>query len=315
MQSAPSAEIVTRGDLGDNVTSFARHMRAANLTLSTQRTYLASLDRLARFLESAGMPTDVAAIKREHVEAFIEDQLARWKPATAANRYSGIRPFFVWLVDEGEIKESPMARMKKPKLPDNAAPIPRDEDVGRLLTACAGGDFADRRDAAILRTFLATGARLSEVANLRYTPRDPATNDLDLDAGIIRIKSGKGRRERISYLSAKAVKAMDRYLRVRQRHGHADEPWLWLGEKGRLTDSGIVQMLKRRSRETGVTGIHAHSFRHWFAHEALVSGMQEGEVMALAGWQSREMLSRYGKAAERERAIAAARRVNVGDRL
>jgi len=43
--------------------------------------------------------------------------------------------------------------------------------------------------------------------------------------------------------------------------------------------------------------------------------MQEGEVMALAGWRSREMLSHYAKSAERERAIAAARRVNVGDRL
>src|SRR4051794_15064350 len=120
MQTAPSVEIVTRGDLGGNVTSFARHMRAANLTVSTQRTYLASLDRLAAFLETSGMPTDVAAIKREHVEAFIEDQLAKWKPATAANRYSGIRPFFAWLVEEGEIKDSPMARMRKPKLPDAA---------------------------------------------------------------------------------------------------------------------------------------------------------------------------------------------------
>jgi hypothetical protein len=43
--------------------------------------------------------------------------------------------------------------------------------------------------------------------------------------------------------------------------------------------------------------------------------MQEGEVMALAGWRSREMLSRHAKSAERERANAAARRVNVGDRL
>ncbi len=308
-------EIVTRGDMAGNVASFARHMRAANLTPATQRTYLASLDRLARFLESNGMPTDVAAIRREHIEAFLEDQLARWKPATAANRYSGIRPFFTWLVEEGEVKESPMARIRKPKQPEHAPPIPSDADVQRLLDVCAGQGFADRRDAAILRTFLATGARLSEAANLRYTPGNPATNDLDLDMGIIRIISGKGRRERISYLSAKAVKAIDRYLRVRRQHGRADLPWLWLGEKGRLTDSGIVQMIKRRSREAGVRGVHPHSFRHWYANEALMSGMQEGEVMALAGWASREMLSRYGKAAERERAIAAARQRNVGDRL
>jgi hypothetical protein len=52
--------------------------------------------------------------------------------------------------------------------------------------------------------------------------------------------------------------------------------------------------------------IHTCS-RHTYAHEALSAGMQEGEVMALAGWRSREMLSRYAKSAERERAIAAAR--------
>jgi integrase/recombinase XerD len=172
-----------------------------------------------------------------------------------------------------------------------------------------------RRGAAILRTFLSTGGRLSEVADLRHTPASPETNDVDLDAGIVRIKSGKGRRERISYLSAKAVKAIDRYLRVRQRHANAHLPYLWLGEKGRLTDSGVVQTLKRRGREVGVTGFHAHSARHWYAHEAMSAGPVEGEIMALAGSSSREMLSRYRKAAERERAVAPARRVNVGDRV
>ncbi len=67
-----------------------------------------------------------------------------------------------------------------------------------------------------------------------------------------------------------------------------------------MSDSGIVQMLKRRGAEAGVRGIHAHSFRHWYANEALRSGMQEGEVMAIAGWSSREMLGRYRKAAEAE---------------
>lgn len=59
------------------------------------------------------MPRAVAAIHREHVEAFVEDQLARLKPASAANRYRSLQQFFRWLVDEGEIKESPMARVRK----------------------------------------------------------------------------------------------------------------------------------------------------------------------------------------------------------
>jgi site-specific recombinase XerD len=306
--------IVTAGDLGANAASFARHLRAANLSPKTQRTYLDALAQFARFLADAGMPTDVRAIRREHVEAFIADQLARFKPATAANRYASLRPFFAWLIDEGELRESPMARMRKPRLPEHAPPVLSDDELRAILAACDGTGFAERRDQAIVRTFLATGARLSELANLRWTPDTPETHDIDLDLGIIRVM-GKGRRERISHLGAKAVKALDRYLRLRARHRRAADPWLWLGEKGRLRESGISQALRRRGAQAGVPRLHPHLFRHTYAHEALASGMQEGEVMALAGWRSREMLSRYARSAERERALAAARRVNLGDRL
>src|SRR5205823_2857973 len=120
--------ILAPSDLAANVASYARHMRAENLSPATQRTYLASLRRLAAFLEARGMPTNVAALRREHLESFIEDQLATRTAATAANRYSGIRPFFAWLVDEGEIRESPMARMHKPRQPEHAPPILADDE-------------------------------------------------------------------------------------------------------------------------------------------------------------------------------------------
>lgn len=313
--AAPTAPILAVGDLEANATSFRRHLRAANLSPATQRTYLASLDRLSDFLAAQGMPTDVANIRREHLEAFIEDQLAHWRPTTAANRYSGIRPFFVWLLEEGEIRENPMARMRKPKLPEYAPAILSDEQLRHLLAASKpahGQDFAGYRDSAIVRVFLSTGARLSEVANLRWTPDDPTTNDVDLDAGIIRILQGKNRRERISYLNSDAVKALDRYVAKRRSQVKSRLPWLWLGEKGRMTDSGIAQVLRRRGRAAGMPELHAHLFRHRYAHEALSSGMQENEVMALAGWRSREMLSRYAKSAERDRAIASARRLEIG---
>jgi integrase len=82
-----------------------------------------------------------------------------------------------------------------------------------------------------------------------------------------------------------------------------------------MTDSGIAQAVRRCGRTAGIPGLHPHQFRHTCAHEALSAGMQEGEVMALAGWRSREMPSRYAKSAEQQRAITAARRVNIGDRF
>ncbi|MGZ6299445.1 MAG: hypothetical protein ACXWMN_03000 [Candidatus Limnocylindria bacterium] len=70
-RATPTVLIVTCGDLAANVISFARQMPAANLSPATQRTYLAALDRLADFLEPLGMPTSVAAIRREHQEQLI----------------------------------------------------------------------------------------------------------------------------------------------------------------------------------------------------------------------------------------------------
>ena len=79
--------IETSGDLGVNAKSFVRHLRASNLAAATVKTYSEATRLLANFLVAKGMPTDLAKIRREHLEAFIEDQLRQWKPATAANRF------------------------------------------------------------------------------------------------------------------------------------------------------------------------------------------------------------------------------------
>ena len=93
-----SAHIEPRGDLAVNVANWRRHLRASNLSPNTVRTYLASIDRFAAFLDERGIPGDLANIRREHVEAFVQHLLERWKPTTAANRYVALNVFFRWVV-------------------------------------------------------------------------------------------------------------------------------------------------------------------------------------------------------------------------
>ncbi|CAN5705718.1 site-specific tyrosine recombinase XerD [soil metagenome] len=296
------------GDLPEMVTSWGIELHAANLSPATIRSYMEAARRLEGFLRERGMPTDVSAIHREHVEAFVVDQLERHKPTTAAVRFASLKVFFKWLAAEGEIRDSPMARMRKPKLPEHRAYIPTIEDLKRLLAVCAGSSFDDLRDTAIIRTFISTGARLSEVGNM-------TSEDVDL-VGATMTVLGKGRRERVSFLDAKAVKAIDRYRRrARKVHRHAELHWLWLGKRGQFGPSGISQMVRERGDHLGLPQLTPHSFRHFYADRQLGRGMQESDLMALAGWRSPEMLRRYASARRTDRALAAARRMSPGDDL
>ncbi len=324
MQQVSPPEIIAGGDLLDNLRSYTRHPRASNVSSRTVQTYSEAVRQLGDFLGARGMPTDVAKIKREHVEAFVEDLLTRrhangaaFKPSTAHNRYRGCKAFFGWLVDEGEIKSNPMERMRPPRLDEQAIPVLRDADLKRLLsTVDAGRTFDERRDAATLRVFLSTGARLAEIASLRYDPKDDEANDLDLDQGLVRIVRGKGGCERLAALSPKAVKAVDRYLRIRSKHPHAELPYLWLGRKGRFTESGIGQMVADRGQEAGIPGrVHPHQLRHSVVSREMAKGLQETSAMRLFGWKSREMLSRYAAATGTQRALDEIRRHRVGDDL
>lgn len=313
MTSAPTSSAEsTAGDLDYHAQGFELTLASRRRSRNTIKSYLAAVEQLDAFLTARGMPRDVANIRREHLESFIVDQDRRLRPASVANRYRSLQQFFKWLVEQGEIKASPMLNMAPPAVPVIPPPVLGDEQVAALLKACAGSGFDERRDKALVLVLLQTGVRLSELAGIRVDDVLPGSSPRPWTVRV----TGKGDRQRTVALGREAALAVHQYLGARTAllRKRRPEPWLWLGLKGQLTTNGIAQMLRRRARTAGIDHLNPHRFRHSFAHNWLAQGGNEGDLMTLAGWTSRTMLGRYGASAAAERAIDAHADLFSGDR-
>jgi len=208
--------VTSPSDIALLVRSFELSLRAANRSPKTIKSYTDTVRGFCMFLVDNGMPTDARNLTREHVETYISVQVERFRPKTASIRFGDLQQFFKWAVEEREMDSSPMINMRRPHVPEEPPPVLTEDDLRALLKTCSGPGFEDRRDTAIIRLFVDSGMRLSELTGL-------SVDDLDLDVKVAYV-IGKGRRPRECAFGAKTAQALDRYLRLRRGHRLAHWP-------------------------------------------------------------------------------------------
>lgn len=292
-------------DLPELLESWELALRAERKSPQTVKSYG---DGVRRFLAWCRAEERPATLDRGTVSAFVAGLLEGGaEPATARSRHLALRRFSAWLLDEGETQVDALLGTKPPKLDSKVIEPLSDDQIRALIAACAGPEMRDRRDEALVRFMVETGARAGEVVLLRVP-------DLDLRAGTAVVRRGKGGRGRVVPYGPQTTRVLDRYLRARRAHRLAETPALWLGDRGKeFSYYALHGTLRGRAERAGLEGFHPHRLRHTAAHRWLAAGGSEGGLMAVAGWTRPDMLMRYTAAQASDRAAAEARRLNLGD--
>jgi site-specific recombinase XerD len=289
--------------------SWELSLRAEQKAAGTVRTYIAGVRLYLKWCEQTGAPAELTKSTAQRWLVHLGEGGA--ESATVYARYKSLKHFARWLVDEDELGTNPLEGLKPPKVTVKVTSPLGEDDMLALLATCRSKSFVDRRDDAILRLLFETGLRANEAIAL-------ALNDVDLKRGILAVHKGKGGKGRIVPFSPQVGASIDRYLRLRRSHRLADTPALWLGGGGKTFGyHGLDGALKRRAQVVGleqlsVQRLHTHLFRHSAASRWLSKGGSEQGAMSTFGWSNRQMLDRYTAATTSERAIAEAKRLDLG---
>lgn len=292
-------------DLSALLPSWERSLRAERKSAETIKSYTTGVHQFISWCEAEG---HTPALERDLVRGFVAHLLAEGiSPATARARQLGIRRFSAWCEEENEIDADPLLGLRAPQLDRKVTRSLTEDQLKELVKACAGKEFRDRRDEAIVRLMAETGIRAGELCDLEVP-------DVDLDRGHVTVRRGKGGKGRVAPISPQAARAIDRYLRARRTHRLADTTALWLGDRGKnLGYFGLRDALQRRATMAGIEGFHPHLMRHTGASRWLAAGGSEGGLMQVFGWSTRDMIDRYTRSTAADRAAAEARGLNLGD--
>jgi integrase/recombinase XerD len=263
------------------VREYATHLTVERgLRPLSVEAYRRDLEMFAEFVEGVG--GTLIAARQEHVSGFMQHMREHSiESRTIARKLSCLRGFYRWLLKDKRVVRDPTVNIESPAswkvLPKSLAESEVNEMLERTGVAARAGD-ADGvalRDHAMLELLYAGGLRVGEIVALRQ-------EDLRLESASVQVR-GKGDKERIVPLHAKAIAALEAYvLRGRASllgKGHGIQRALFLSVRGHaLTTQAVWAMVK---------GVNAnaspHKLRHSMATHLVEHGADLRTVQTLLG--------------------------------
>lgn len=257
---------------------FLDHLRVERgASEHTRRAYHRTLTDLHAHLARDGRGW--ADARRIDLRSFLFAAGRGRAPATLARHVAAIRTFYRWLLREGVVESSVAEDLQRPKVGQH---LPRVLSVPQAQELVEAPELSPR-DRAVVELLYGAGLRVGELEAL---DRD----DCDLAEGLVRVRRGKGGKERRVPMGPHAVEAVRAWLATRTDDGVA----LFLNARGgRLTQRSIRRILDEAGRRVGLTGVHPHALRHSYATHLLDAGADLRGIQELLGHASLSTTQRY----------------------
>ncbi|HAV14777.1 MAG TPA: hypothetical protein DCX25_00380 [Candidatus Pacebacteria bacterium] len=271
-------------------TEFLEHLDIErNLSKLTIRNYDHYLRRFVQWLGANGIQ-DIRNFTLDHLKKyrvflsrFVNTEKQTLSRTTQSYHIIALRSFFKWLIKR-DIEVLAPEKIDLPKGESQSLKFLNTEQIERLLSQPLPSSTTGLRDKAILEVLFSTGLRVSELVSLNR-------EQIDLDRrefGVI----GKGRKPRVVFLSASAVKWVERYLTERDdnwkplyiRYSRGKADITSDGAEMRLTVRSVQRIVDKYCRKAHLpVKISPHGIRHSFATDLLINGAGLRDVQEMLG--------------------------------
>jgi len=215
-------------------------------------------------------------VTMQDIDLFVDQQRqAGLKQSTVNRRVAALKTFFDFLAEEsGDLSwPNPVRFQRHAGQRPRALPRDlRDEDIERVWDV-----IVSARDRAWFALMVRAGLRVGEVVNLKVSDLlSPADGERPARLRVC----GKGRKERVVYLTADAYAVLETWLQARPT---MEDPHVFLNGRGKpLTANGLQWLLHQYGQQVGLD-LTPHQLRHTFARQMTEAGMPITSLRKLLG--------------------------------
>jgi len=289
--------------------SFEMWLRNEGKTDGTIKEYLTALNKLTGWYEKVEKesfdPIRVTTLHLHDFKKYLDEEL-RLSPSTVNKTINGLRSFFSFSVEAGNLQYDPSRKLKLKRSQTNQL---KPKWLTKQETAKyyheiykANNEWFRARDLALSRLMSSAGLRIQEVADLQMS-------DIVLEKRreIVNVRGGKGGKARILPCNGDLVGDLKEWLRLRETRliKPSAEKCLFISERGtKLAVRSIFHVVQSYGEAARIHGMHPHRLRHSYGRRLIESGNDLIQVAYLMGHESIETTKIYILPGEREHRMA-----------